>query len=555
LRFAFEWLVQILTRETTLPIKEVTDGELLRPDHVYIMPPNHEMTLEKGALRLWPRSESRSRHLPIDRFFASAAEEQGSSAIGVVLSGTASDGTRGLNVIKEKGGITIAQDERSARYSSMPSSAILSGNVDLVLTPRAIAQELGRLSGHPYVKKKGDPEPSHDGKDRILALLLSSTGVNFAAYRQTMLFRRIQRRMLLNRIEDFDVYVDQLKQDPTELEALHQDILIHVTSFFREPEVFDTLREKVFPELMNGRAKDDPIRVWLPGSSTGEEVYSVAISLFEFLQNSPARPSVQIFGTDVSQRVVEKARNAIFGEELQSTNEELETAKEELQSINEKLITLNEELRHTNLELGEVNNDLLNLLRSVNIPVVMVGRDLRIRRFTPAAQMTLKLIPSEVGRLITDLHSDIRIPDLENQIHHVIDSLTTKEIEVQDKTGRWYSVRIRPYETVDNKISGAILILFDIEESKRILFQKQQAADFANALLETVRSASLLLDGNLRIKRAAPAFYRLFRTIPEKIEGQRRQGDYWNVFCRLILKCSNVTKNRVTVHFGHHEIA
>jgi two-component system, chemotaxis family, CheB/CheR fusion protein len=184
------------------------------------------------------------------------------------------------------------------------------------------------------------------------------------------------------------------------------------------------------------------------------------------------------------------------------------------------LITLNEELRHTNLELGEVNNDLLNLLRSVNIPVVMVGRDLRIRRFTPAAQMTLKLIPSEVGRLITDLHSDIRIPDLENQIHHVIDSLTTKEIEVQDKTGRWYSVRIRPYETVDNKISGAILILFDIEESKRILFQKQQAADFANALLETVRSASLLLDGNLRIKRAAPAFYRLFRTIPEKIEGR-----------------------------------
>jgi two-component system, chemotaxis family, CheB/CheR fusion protein len=831
-------LVQILTRETTLPIKEVTDGELLRPDHVYIMPPNHEMTLEKGALRLWPRSESRSRHLPIDRFFASAAEEQGSSAIGVVLSGTASDGTRGLNAIKEKGGITIAQDERSARYSSMPSSAISSGNVDLVLTPRGIAQELGRLSGHPYVKKKGDPEPSHDGKDRILALLLSSTGVDFAAYRQTMLFRRIQRRMLLNRIEDFNVYVDQLKRDPIELEALHQDILIHVTSFFREPEVFDTLREKVFPELMNGRAKDDPIRVWLPGSSTGEEVYSVAISLFEFLQNSPARPSVQIFGTDVSQRVVEKARSAIFGEsiesevsperlrrffcridrgyqvtkpirdmcvfarqdvtkdppfskmdliscrnvmiyfeaglqqrliplfhyalkstgylllgsaenigrfsnlfevvvqksrifrkrpanhnsplaggftvvpvvpsskglktqtqesapdvtkkadkalmdrfcppalvvdpnleilqfrgavtpylqpasgkaslnlfsmtipilefelrslidraksirtnvrreglqieiggttqmlsleivpvaeteretssfiiafeatptdapkaapaaaddaqrlrnaqlekelvankeylqsviderevaneelrsaneeiqssneELQSTNEELETAKEELQSINEELTTLNEELRHTNLELGEVNNDLLNLLRSVNIPVVMVGRDLRIRRFTPAAQMTLKLIPPEVGRLITDLHSDIQIPDLENQIQHVIDSLTTKRIEVQDKTGRWYSVLIRPYETVDNKISGAIVILFDIEESKRILFQKQQAADFANALLETVRSASLLLDGSLRIKRAAPAFYRLFRTIPEKIEGR-----------------------------------
>ena len=127
-------------------------------------------------------------------------------------------------------------------------------------------------------------------------------------------------------------------------------------------------------------------------------------------------------------------------EELQSTNEELETAKEELQSTNEELTTLNEELRHTNLELGEVNNDLLNLLRSVNIPVVMVGRDLRIRRFTPAAHKTLKLIPSDVGRLITDLQPDIQIPDLEKQIRQVIDSLITKEIEVQDKTGRWHSL-------------------------------------------------------------------------------------------------------------------
>jgi two-component system CheB/CheR fusion protein len=207
-------------------------------------------------------------------------------------------------------------------------------------------------------------------------------------------------------------------------------------------------------------------------------------------------------------------------EELQSTNEELETAKEELQSTNEELTTLNEELRHTNIELGEVNNDLINLLRSVNLPVVMVGRDLRIRRFTPAAHKTLKLIPSDIGRLITDLEPDIRIPDFDGQVRQVIDSLVTKEIEVQDTTGRWHLLTIRPYETVDNKISGAVLVLFDIEESKRHLRQKQQAADFANALLETVRSASLLLDANLRIKRATPAFYRQFRTVPEKTEGR-----------------------------------
>jgi len=191
-------LVQILNRETTLPIKEVTDGELLQPNHVYIMPPNREMTLEEGALRLWARSENRGRHMPIDRFFASVAEQQGAGAIGVVLSGTASDGTRGLNAIKEKGSITIAQDERTARYFSMPSSAISSGNVDLVLTPRAIAEELARLSGHPYVKEQAEPMPSKNGKDKILALLLAATGVDFAQYRQTTLLRRIQRRMILN---------------------------------------------------------------------------------------------------------------------------------------------------------------------------------------------------------------------------------------------------------------------------------------------------------------------------------------------------------------------
>ena len=311
-------LVQILTRETSLPIKEATDGELLRPNQVYIMPPNREMTLEKGALRLWARSESRGRHLPIDRFFVLRGRRAGPSAIGVVLSGTASDGTRGLNAIKEKGGITIAQDERSARYSSMPSSAISSGNVDLVLTPRGIAQELARFSGHPYVKKQAAPKPSKDGKDKILALLLSATGVDFAQYRQTTLLRRIQRRMVLNRTEDFDAYVDLLQKNPVELEALYQDVLIHVTSFFREPEVFDALRESVFPELIKDRNRNDPIRIWLPGSSTGEEVYSVAISLFEFLENSPVRPAIQIFGTDVSQRVVEKARSAIFGEAIES---------------------------------------------------------------------------------------------------------------------------------------------------------------------------------------------------------------------------------------------
>ena len=284
-------LVQILTRETNLPIKEVIDGDFLRPNQMYIMPPNREMTLEEGALCLWKRSESRGRHMPIDRFFASVALAQGARAIGIVLSGTASDGTLGLNAIKEQGGITIAQDEKSARYSSMPSSAIASGNVDLILTPRAIAEELGRIAGHPYVRIEADHEPSKNGKETIVALLLAATGVNFAQYRQSTLLRRVQRRMVLTRTESFDAYVDLLHKSPAELDALYQDVLIHVTSFFREPEVFEALREIVFPALVKGRTRDEPIRIWLPGSSTGEEVYSVAITLFEFLENVPIASS------------------------------------------------------------------------------------------------------------------------------------------------------------------------------------------------------------------------------------------------------------------------
>jgi two-component system CheB/CheR fusion protein len=142
--------------------------------------------------------------------------------------------------------------------------------------------------------------------------------VDFGQYRQTTLLRRIQRRMVLNRAESFESYADTLEKNPAELETLYQDILIHVTSFFREPEVFKDLQENVFPEVVKDRERDDPIRIWLPGSSTGEEVYSVAISLFEFLKYSPIRPAIQIFGTDVSQRVIEKARSGIFGESIES---------------------------------------------------------------------------------------------------------------------------------------------------------------------------------------------------------------------------------------------
>ena len=206
-------------------------------------------------------------------------------------------------------------------------------------------------------------------------------------------------------------------------------------------------------------------------------------------------------------------------EELQSTNEELETAKEELQSTNEELITLNEELKSGNVELSELNNDLTNLLKSVNIPIVMVDRGLRIRRFTPVAQRTLKLIPADAGRLITDLRADVEVPQLEALISEVMNSLTTKDLEVQDRKGYWYNLQIRPYETADNKITGAVIILFDINATKLEAESSRMMASYAEAFIGTVRSSVVVLDSRLRVEKATPYFYDTFRLVPKETEG------------------------------------
>jgi two-component system, chemotaxis family, CheB/CheR fusion protein len=207
-------------------------------------------------------------------------------------------------------------------------------------------------------------------------------------------------------------------------------------------------------------------------------------------------------------------------EELQSTNEELETAKEELQSTNEELITLNEELKSGNVELTEVNNDLTNLLKSVNIPIVMVDRGLRIRRFTPVAQRTLKLIPADVGRSITDLRADVEVPQLEALISGVMESLSAREVEVQDRKGHWYNLQIRPYETADNKITGAVMILFDINVAKLEAERSKTMANYAEGLIVTVRSPVVVLDSKLRVETATAHFYDAFRLLPKETEGR-----------------------------------
>ncbi len=219
-------------------------------------------------------------------------------------------------------------------------------------------------------------------------------------------------------------------------------------------------------------------------------------------------------------------------EELQSTNEELETAKEELQSTNEELTTVNEELQNRNTELGQTNNDLVNLLTSVNLPILMLGPDLRVRRITPAAEKVLHVLPTDIGRLVTDLRLPIDLPDLESMIAESIDSLSVKSREVQDRDGHWYLLRIRPYRTTDNKIDGAVIKLLDIDPIKRSLQEAEAARDFANAIVETVREPLIVLNQQLRVQAANRAFHRVFHVTKEETKGKfiYDLGDkQWNI--------------------------
>lgn len=786
-------LTELLQRHTKMPVQDATEGMRVEPNHIYVIPRDKHMGMKGGVLTLSPRIDSPIPHMPIDPFLRSLAADQKSKAIGVILSGNASDGALGMMAIKAAGGITFAQSSESAKYDGMPRAAIASGCVDFVLSPKGIAKELARLGRHPYVlpaTPKGEQEPTPatlESIARILALLRSATGVDFTYYKSNTIRRRILRRMALKQVENLDRYIVMLRSYPQELLALYDDILINVTEFFRDPEVFEQLKKTVFPRIAPSAQNAVAVRMWVPGCASGEEVYSIAIAFLEYLGERSQEVSVQIFGTDISDAALEKARSGTYppsivqdisaerirrffskvdshyqiskriremcvfakqnlikdppfskldliscrnvmiylapvlqkrvipifhyalkpngflllgssetigtfselfsledkkakiyrrragvsrpniefpveevpvapltrlppgdwtegdlireadrivlgryspagvvvdgdfnvvqfrgkmapflepsagmaslnllklaregfsvelrnafhkaqrenapvrreglqirqdsgfhrfnldvipfkktpgrdarflilfdevheepashaesrskkkksspglerenhqlrqelvatkeypqsaieelessneelrsaneeiqssNEELQSTNEELETAKEELQSTNEELNTVNEELQTRNSQLSQAGNDLLNLLGNVNIPIIMVGNDLRIRRFTPISQRLLNLIPADVGRPISDINLNLDIPKLDRMVAEVIETLSPKVSEVKDLSGRAYSLRIRPYRTEDNKIDGAVIVLVDLEPGR-----------------------------------------------------------------------------------------
>ena len=319
-------LPEILQKVTRIPVVEISEDIKVEPDHIYIIPSNKMLMASHGVLQLSPRPANKNhQNLPIDLFFTSLAEVYQTHAIGVVLSGTASDGTLGLTAIKEQGGITFAQDETSAQYGGMPHSAAQAGVVDFILPPEEIPGKLLEVMG--YVNR-GDNEASNfaAGDDeifkQILALLRLRKSTDFTYYKQTTIRRRIIRRMAFHKHAAPAVYLKFLRKHTGEQDILYQDLLIPVTSFFRDRKSFDNLCQSILPAIA-AKNTIEPIRIWVAGCSTGEEAFSIAICLKEYL-NSQARQQqgsgsklsnetrVQIFASDISEPVIAKARRGIY---------------------------------------------------------------------------------------------------------------------------------------------------------------------------------------------------------------------------------------------------
>jgi len=305
-------LAKVVARATKMPVVRAEDGMLVEANRVYVAPSDAVLTMEGDCLAARPRLEA--RELPIDIFFRSLSAEHGSRAIAVVLSGSASDGALGTRAVKAEGGITFAQD-RSAKFPQMPHAAGDAGSIDYVLPPRLIAEELLRIGRH---FGGGDSSPRLPARElsSVFALLHAFHDVDFTHYKPSTIERRIRRRMAMHKLDDLAEYVALLRENDAEREQLYGDLLIRVTSFFRDPEVFEAVARDILPAMIRERDGETPLRIWVPGCATGEEVYSLAITLLEAEYASGVASPIQIFGTDISEAALERARQGIYPDSI-----------------------------------------------------------------------------------------------------------------------------------------------------------------------------------------------------------------------------------------------
>lgn len=315
-------LPEILARHTSLKVVEATDGAAVEIDHLYVIPPATSMTLVKRKIRLRPRDMTMGPSMPVDDLLDSLGKDQKSNAIGVILSGSGTDGAIGMQALHEEGGIAFAQDEATAAFSAMPRAAVMLGGVDLVLPPAKIGAEIMRIVTHPHsafftLEMTDRMSKSSDKALRqLFTLLHTACNIDFSHYKIGTIQRRLSRRMALRRMTSVAEYLTVLQNDPPEVLALGRDLLIRVTEFFRDPESFDALTQRVLPNMVDKLIPEESIRIWVPGCASGEEVYSIAMCVFEYLGANGLTTPVRIFGTDVSEDALETARSGRYIENI-----------------------------------------------------------------------------------------------------------------------------------------------------------------------------------------------------------------------------------------------
>ncbi|HUE76398.1 MAG TPA: chemotaxis protein CheB [Longimicrobiales bacterium] len=316
-------LPELLQPHVGVPVQQVTETTALEPDQIYVMPPNANLNAIDTHLRLSELEEQAAQRGPVDHFFRTLARTHDGHSVGVILTGTGSDGAQGIREIKAKGGMTLVQDPEEAEYDGMPRSAIATGDVDVVLPVAEIPGAVVRFIGTEPQVPAGEDESTGAGNhqrliQKVFALIRRRTGRDFSRYKRPTVLRRVARRMQLRQVEELEAYLELLDTDAAEVEALADDILITVTSFFRDPEVFEALAGEFVPRLFEGKGPEDTIRVWSVGCATGEEAYSLAILLFEEAARHSAPPRIQIFATDLHQPSLARARDAYYGDDIEA---------------------------------------------------------------------------------------------------------------------------------------------------------------------------------------------------------------------------------------------
>jgi two-component system CheB/CheR fusion protein len=313
-------MASLLAKHTHMSVSEIENGNTLAPNCVYLTPPNKNVAIFNRTLHLMEPVKSGAINMPIDFFFRSLSEDQKEKAIGIIVSGTASDGTLGIKAIKGEGGMVMVQDPETAKYDGMPRSAIGTGLVDFILPVERMPGTLISYVKHPFLKSPGkintsEPTIKHQ-LQKVFALIRSDTGHDFSQYKHTTIQRRIERRLAVHQIDKLTDYITYLQKNPLEIDALFKDLVIGVTGFFRDPEAYQVLEQKVLPNLLQGKKPDDPLRCWVVGCSTGEEAYSLAMILSEEMQKLKKYLNVQIFATDIDEAAIENARKGIFPDSI-----------------------------------------------------------------------------------------------------------------------------------------------------------------------------------------------------------------------------------------------